>query len=78
MRAPASSPATRSPGDEAVVQQEHLGFLAALIAAKLRERPVRHPTTSTWGLPGWMKAAKHRAELLRATERLRATLDTTR
>jgi hypothetical protein len=59
---------------------EHLNFLEAFIAAKLRERPANNPAemrdTMTWKLPGWMKAAKNRDELIEKIHRIRDSVPT--
>ncbi len=57
--------------------EEHLSFLQRFIGAGLRERTGdgRHSNHSmTSRLPQWMQAAKHRDEVLRGLERLRARL----
>ena len=63
--------------------EEHLAYLEDYLAASLRERPeaVISPMGRrwvgkglSWQLPDWMKAAKHRDEVLAALARLRATL----
>lgn len=62
---------------------EHLEYLADYVGADLRERPegVPLPSGRTWvgkglsaKLPDWMKAAKHRDEVLATIAKLRATL----
>jgi hypothetical protein len=55
---------------------EHLDYLERYVGAGLRER---NPTTwksagLSWRLPGWMKEAGNRDELLRHFQRLRASL----
>lgn len=56
---------------------EHLDFLEAFVAARLRERadlpPVRwsHRMTMVARLPAWLKSAKHRREILTRIARLR-------
>ena len=63
--------------------EEHLSYLEDYLAASLRERPdaVISPMGRrwvgkglSWQLPDWMKAAKHRDEVLAALAQLRATL----
>jgi hypothetical protein len=63
--------------------EEHLAYLEAYIGAELRERPeaVISPMGRrwvgkglSWQLPEWMKAAKHRDEVLTTLAELRATL----
>lgn len=63
--------------------EAHLDYLDHYIRAELRERPeaVVSPMGRrwvgkglSWQLPVWMKAAKHRDEVLVSIERLRATL----
>jgi hypothetical protein len=62
---------------------DHLAYLEDVIGASLRERPeaVISPMGRrwvgkglSWQLPGWMKAAKHRDDVLAGLARLRATL----
>ena len=64
---------------------EHLGYLERYVRADLRERPeaVVSPMGRrwvgkglSWKLPAWMKAAKHRDEVLATIAELRATLPT--
>jgi hypothetical protein len=63
--------------------EAHLAYLEDYIAAELRERPeaVISPMGRrwvgkglSWQLPDWMKAAKHRAEVLATLSDLRSTL----
>lgn len=54
--------------------EEHLDYLESYVGAPLRERP-DGPSGLSWYLPAWMKAAKHRNEVLRSLARLRASLD---
>ena len=54
--------------------EAHLDYLEAYIGARLRERPPP-PSGLSWYLPAWMKAARHRDDVLAACVRLRATLD---
>jgi hypothetical protein len=60
----------------------HLDFLAEHVGATLRER-TRHPEHGWHNrslasrLPTWMKAARHRDEVLKGLERLRAKLPAT-
>lgn len=65
--------------------EEHLAYLEDYIGAELRERPeaVISPMGRRWvgkglsfKLPDWMKAAKHRDEVVAALAHLRATLPT--
>lgn len=65
--------------------EEHLAYLEEYVGASLRERPeaVISPMGRrwvgkglSWQLPDWMKAAKHRDEVLATLARLRATLPT--
>jgi hypothetical protein len=51
----------------------HLDYLESYVAAALRERSPG-PATLQWYLPSWIKHAKNREEILRATARLRTTL----
>ena len=51
----------------------HLDYLESYIGARLRERPPM-PSGLSWYLPGWMKRAGHRDEVLRTIGRMRATL----
>ncbi|MEU0558137.1 hypothetical protein [Dactylosporangium sp. NPDC006015] len=56
--------------------RRHLDILGGFVGAKLRERgPGPGGLTLVARLPAWMTAAKHRAEILRAVDRLRATLE---
>ena len=50
----------------------HLSELRSYIAAKLRERRGGGNSTMFSRLPAWMKAAKHRSELLKTLSRLSA------
>ncbi|MDG6110362.1 hypothetical protein Daura_19350 [Dactylosporangium aurantiacum] len=50
----------------------HLTLLEGYVAAKSRERGPRPGLTLVARLPGWLKQAKHRDELLRVITRLRA------
>lgn len=56
---------------------EHLAYIEALVGARLRESK-RGPGTGmrplAGRLPGWIKSAKNRDEVLACTERLRKTL----
>ncbi|MEV6393280.1 hypothetical protein AB0M39_00565 [Streptomyces sp. NPDC051907] len=52
--------------------ERHLDALGAYIAAGLRERTGCLTMCMLDRLPAWMKAAGHRAEVLRAVDRLRA------
>jgi hypothetical protein len=52
----------------------HLDLLEEYVAAELRERGVRPGSSVLTRLPAWIKAAKHREEVLRTIRRLRATL----
>jgi hypothetical protein len=45
----------------------HLDYLEAYVGADLRE----HSVGLSWQLPGWMKSAKHRDEVLRHLRALR-------
>jgi hypothetical protein len=54
--------------------EDHLGYLEAYVGASLRDRP-DGPANLAWRLPGWMKAAKNRDEVLTAVSRLRASLE---
>lgn len=63
--------------------EEHLDYLEAYLGATLRERPeaVISPMGRrwvgkglSWQLPDWMKAAKHRDEVLATIATLRASL----
>jgi len=51
----------------------HLDYLDAYVRARLRERP-HGPAPLSARLPGWMKIAKNRDEVLRHIERLRRGL----
>lgn len=51
--------------------RRHLDVLEGYVGAKLRDGGV----TLVARLPTWMKAAKHRAEILRVIDRLRSTLE---
>ncbi|WP_328676113.1 hypothetical protein OG226_08490 [Streptomyces sp. NBC_01261] len=57
---------------------QHLDLIRRFVAADLRERAPWYDTgqkmTLVARLPVWMKSAKNRAELLRAVDRLRATV----
>jgi len=60
------------------MNEEQVAYLESFIAAGLRER---HRGAHGWAnssyisrLPGWMKAAKNRAELLACLGRLKAKL----
>lgn len=57
---------------------EHLDLIRAYVQAPLRERAPWYDTkqkmTLVARLPRWIKTAKHREEVLRAIERLRASL----
>jgi len=64
------------------MNEEQLACLESFIAAGLRER---RRSAQGWAnssyasrLPGWMKLAKNRAELLRCVDRLKAKLTTPR
>jgi hypothetical protein len=57
---------------------EHLNLIRRFVQAPLRERaswhePV-HKMTVIARLPAWIKRARNRAEVLRAIERIRASL----
>lgn len=52
----------------------HLDYLDAYIGATLRERPPDASSQLFWRLPGWMKDAKHREEVVRTLTRLRKRL----
>jgi len=54
--------------------ERHLDILEGYVGARLRERGERPGMTMLARLPGWMKAAKHRTEILRAISRLRTSL----
>lgn len=60
--------------------ERHLRYLEAFVRAKIRQRAVsRTPTgarnqTLVSRLPGWIKRASHRAEILSCIERLKARL----
>jgi hypothetical protein len=54
--------------------EDHLDFLEAYISADLRERVPGVNSTLASRLPGWMKDAKNRDEVLRGIERLRQKL----
>ena len=66
------------------VNAQHLDYIAAYVAETQRDREFSSspfPGSWTWRdrglawkLPKWMKLAKNREEVLRAVERLRATL----
>lgn len=57
---------------------EHLDLLASYVAARLRERgPVLGSMSMVERLPAWLKSAKNRDEILRATRRMRSSLPTT-
>ncbi len=53
---------------------EHLDFLEAYIKADVRERVPNINRSLASRLPGWMKDASNRAEVLRGIERLRQKL----
>ena len=60
------------------MNEEQLTYLESFIAAGLRER---RPGTQGWAnssyisrLPGWVKSAKNRTDLLRCVTRLKAML----
>ncbi|MFF4354061.1 hypothetical protein [Streptomyces sp. NPDC001530] len=57
---------------------EHLAFLRQFVAASLRERApwydIGQKMTVVARLPVWIKSAKNRDEVLRAVERIRATV----
>ncbi|MDG4825555.1 hypothetical protein O7635_27215 [Asanoa sp. WMMD1127] len=54
----------------------HLDLLAEFVGAGLRERARSpHRMTMVARLPAWLKAAKHRDEVMRVLTRLRTTLD---
>ncbi|MFC5749607.1 hypothetical protein [Actinomadura rugatobispora] len=59
---------------------EHLDLIAGLVRARLRERERdaadggRRNSTLVSRLPLWIKKAEHRDEVLRAVDRIRATL----
>ena len=53
---------------------EHLDALEGYVGAQLREKRLDRSYTMLDVLPGWMKAAKHRNEVLRALSRLRQSL----
>jgi len=59
---------------------EHLDLLRRFVAASLRERAPWYDTgqkmTYVARLPAWIKSAKNRDEVLRAIDRLRATVVT--
>jgi hypothetical protein len=57
---------------------DHLYYLERFVAERQRTRAFPSPPGSRQladYLPGWMKTAKHRDEVLRAITRLRATLE---
>jgi hypothetical protein len=54
----------------------HLDYIAAFIAGEMREKEARNTYRPlSHKLPARMKSRKHRNEVLRVTEGLRATLD---
>jgi len=57
---------------------QHLDLISRFVAADLRERAPWYDTgqkmTLVARLPAWMKSAKNRDEVLRAVDRLRATV----
>ncbi len=55
--------------------EEHLTYLENFVAAKLRERKgyISHSSVIT-RLPGWLKTAKNRDEILKCITKLRATI----
>lgn len=53
---------------------EHLDALEGYIGAQLREKRLDLAYTMLDVLPAWMKAAKHREEVLRAVSRLRQSV----
>lgn len=56
---------------------EHLDLLASYVAARLREHgPVLGSMSMVERLPAWLKSAKNRDEILRATRRMRSSLPT--
>ncbi|GAB3146528.1 hypothetical protein GCM10027258_38360 [Amycolatopsis stemonae] len=52
--------------------ERHLDILESYVGARLRERGERPGMTMVARLPAWLKSAKHRTEILRVIERLRA------
>ncbi|GII25507.1 hypothetical protein Pme01_51040 [Planosporangium mesophilum] len=55
--------------------REHLELIDGYVRARLRERGPERPYTSLLEkLPAWIKSAKHRDEITRTIQRLRATL----
>lgn len=54
--------------------EDHLNFLEAYIKADLRERVPNRNGSLASRLPGWMKDASNRAEVLRGIERLKQKL----
>jgi hypothetical protein len=58
--------------------EAHLGLIEDFVGARHRERSHDHPGGGSLvqKLPAWMKAAKHRDEILDACTRLRARLPT--
>jgi hypothetical protein len=49
----------------------HLEYLRSYVGARLRDRPPP-PSGLAWRLPGWMKEAGHRDDVLRGLARLEA------
>ena len=54
--------------------EEHLNFLEEYIKADLREHMPNRNKSLASRLPGWMKDARNRADVLRGIERLRQKL----
>lgn len=54
--------------------EAHLDVLEGYVGARLRERGDVGGLTMLARLPGWLKSAKNRGEILRVIDRLRATL----
>jgi hypothetical protein len=53
----------------------HLGILERYVSAKLRERTKKGRNSFLYKLPGWLKSAKNRDEVLKAIGKLRTTLE---
>lgn len=56
-----------------VTNGEHLSYLQAFVAARLRHRSPP-PAPLSWYLPAWLQAGRRRDEVLRGLDRLRTRL----
>lgn len=64
------------------LNEEHLDWIEAYVSAQLRERSPNSPSAPSAShsqlarkLPAWLKSAKHRDEIIRNIQRMRASLD---